>query len=242
MEGGTLWRKHKSELNEVMKFALKFPGIGNLLRLPSGTAQLHQMKKPLIIKLWKEKYPTETKVDYDDDVSVWKNVPDGLWLNQGACKYILSCLVNKDNKDITTKPTHQPPGHSRVVARERKEKALEGKRAAAKPDCPVEKYGDVDHQLKKVRVEGLQLQVAKNCVDAIKTRVDAVRAQIKMMQQMESVYVRKMGQDKYDNMIVSLMNQMPGMGHSIDISVTRASANEESPNSGVSSSMRESPF
>jgi len=239
LEGATLWRKYESELNEVRKFALKFPGVGNLSQLPSGTAQLHQMKKPLIIKLWKEKYPTETGVDYDDDVSVWQNIPDGWWLNHDACKYILSCLVHKDNKDITTKPTHQPPGHSRVEARERKEKALESERAAAKAARPVEKYGDVDHQLKKVRVEGLQSQVAKNRADAIKTRVDAVRAQIEMMQQMETVYVRKMGQDKYDDMIVSLMNQMPGMENSIDISVAAGSANATSPTSGLSSLLEE---
>jgi hypothetical protein len=51
LEGGTLWRKYESELNEVRKFTLKFPGIGNLSRLPSGTAQHQQMKHPLIIKL-----------------------------------------------------------------------------------------------------------------------------------------------------------------------------------------------
>ena len=28
LEGGTLWRKYKNELNEVRKFALKFPGVG----------------------------------------------------------------------------------------------------------------------------------------------------------------------------------------------------------------------
>ncbi len=136
----------------------------------------------------------------------------------------------------------QPPGHSRVEARERKEKALGGQRAAAKADHPVEKYGNVDHQLKMVRVEGLQSQVAKNCVDAVKTRVDAIRAQIEMMQQMESIYVWKMGQDKYDDMIVLLMNQMPGMETTLDISMTAAlSADEELPDSGVLS-MMESPF
>ncbi len=141
-----------------------------------------------------------------------------------------------------TRPTQQPPGHSCIEARERKEKALGGKRAAAKADRPVKKYGDVGHQLKKVRVEGLQSQVAKNRVDAIKTRVDAIRAQIDMMQQMESIYVRKIGQDKYDAMIVLLMNQMPGMETTISISMTAAlSANEELPDSGVSS-MMESPF
>jgi len=39
-----LCRKYENELNEVRKFALKFPGIGNLSRLPSRTAQLQQMK------------------------------------------------------------------------------------------------------------------------------------------------------------------------------------------------------
>jgi hypothetical protein len=111
-------------------------------------------------------------------------------LNHDVYKYILACLVHKDNKDITARPMQQPPGHSCVEARERKEKALGGQRAVAKVDCPVEKYGNVDHQLKKVQVEGLQSQVAKNHADAVKTRVDAIRAQIEMMQQMESVYVR----------------------------------------------------
>ena len=209
LEGGTLWRKYENELNEVRKFALKFPGVGNLSRLPSGTTQLQQMKRPLIIKLWKEKYPAESGVDYDNDISVWANIPKGWWLNHDFCKYILSCLVHKDNNDISTKPTEQPPGHSRIEVRGRKEMALEVESAVAKADRPVEKFGDVDHQLKKIRVEGMQSQVLKNRVDAIKTNVDAIRIKIELMQKMESVYVRKMGQSKYDDMIVSLINQLP---------------------------------
>ncbi len=102
--------------------------------LPSGTAQLQQMKHPLIIKLWKEKYPDVTGVDYDDNISVWANIPKGWWLNHDVCNYILSCLVHKENKDITTKPTTQPPGHTRFEARGRKEKALGDEQAAAKAD------------------------------------------------------------------------------------------------------------
>ena len=205
-----MWRKYENELNEVRNFALKFPGIGNLSRLPtSRTAQLQQMKRALIIKLWKEKYPAESGVDYDNNISVWTNIPKGWWLNHDFCKYILSCLIHKDNKDISTKPTEQPPGHLRIEARGRKEKALEVERAVAKADHPVEQYGDVDHQLKKIRVEGMQSQILKNRVDAIKMNVDAIRTQIELMQKMESVYVRKMGQSKYDDMIVSLINQLP---------------------------------
>ncbi len=105
----------------------------------------------------------------------------------------------------------------------------------------MEKYGDVDHQIKKIRVEGMQSQVLKNCADAIKMRVDANGAQIELMQQMESAYVRRMGQDKYDDMIVSLINQLPLMESSGDFSVTAtSSANPELPGGGVST--LESPF
>ena len=84
------------------------------------------MKRALIIKLWKEKYPAESGVDYDDDISVWANIPKGWWLNHDFCKYILflSCLVHKDNKDISTKPTEQPPGHLCIEARGRKKIVL----------------------------------------------------------------------------------------------------------------------
>ena len=128
-------------------------------------------------------------------------------------------------------------GHTRIEARGKKEKALEVERAVAKADrlVPVEKYGDVDHQLKKIRVEGIQSQVLKNRADAIKTNVDSIRSQIELMQQMENVYVRKMGQTKYDDMIVSLINQLPSMKSSIDFSDTNTSSgNPESPYGGVS--------
>jgi len=86
LEGGTLWRKYENKLNEVRNFALKFPDVGNLSRLPtSRTAQLQQMKHALIIKLWKEKYPAESGVDYNDDISVWANIPKGWWLNHDFC-------------------------------------------------------------------------------------------------------------------------------------------------------------
>ena len=163
-------------------------------------------------------------------------------MNRDICKYILSCLVHKDNKDITTKPTQQPPGHSCIEARGRKEKALVLERAVSKADRPVEKYGDMDHQLKNIRVEGMQSQVLKNRADAIKTNVDAIRTQIELMQQMESVYDWKMGQTKHDDMIVSLIIQLPSMKSSIDFSetTTASSANPESPYGGVST--LESPF
>jgi hypothetical protein len=88
----------------------------------------------------------------------------------------------------------------------------------------------------------MQSQVLKNRADAIKTNVDAIRTQIELMQQMESVYDWKMGQTKHDDMIVSLIIQLPSMKSSIDFSetTTASSANPESPYGGVST--LESPF
>ena len=54
LTGDTLWRKLEKEMTAVKTFASKFPGVNCPSQLPSGTAQLRQMKKPLIIKLWKE--------------------------------------------------------------------------------------------------------------------------------------------------------------------------------------------
>ena len=58
---------------------------------------------------------------------------------------------------------------------------------------------------------------------------------------MENAYVRRMGQDKYDIMIVLLMNQMPGMETSMDLSVAATlPTNDELVNGEVST--MEPPF
>jgi hypothetical protein len=64
LDGGQMWRYYKDQLNELRKFAYKFPGVGSISKLPSGTTQVNQMKLPLIIKLWKEKYLVSLLVDY----------------------------------------------------------------------------------------------------------------------------------------------------------------------------------
>ena len=68
----------------------------------------------------------------------------------------------------------------------------------------VEKYGDVDHQAKKARVEGMQSVIDKN-------RVDAILLQIVVMHQTGDLYVKSMGREKFEQQMVNLVNQMPGM-------------------------------
>ena len=126
-----------------------------------------------------------------------------------CCKYILSCLVHKESKDISTKPTKQGPGRLQEAVREERNRDIAEERAVIQAaewlgGSAVENNFDLDHQMKKMRVEGMQSQMEKNKVDCIMTQID-------LMERMRDVYVRNMGREKYEARIVCLMNTMPGI-------------------------------
>ena len=238
MTAENLLRKYEGELTTLRRFAYKFPGVGNLSKLPSGTAQLQQLRKPLVAKLWVEKNPVsqvfvlylarsmdsrphvhylqgKLGLNYDDPVAVNKEIPHSWWLADESCKYILSVLVHKDNKDLSMRLAKQPPGPTRAAVREKKTKETAKERSAVKAQRPikvtqtdgmvaVEKYGDVDHQAKKAKVDGMRSVIDKN-------RVDAIMSQISVMRGLEEIYVGRMGREEYERRLVNLVNQMPGM-------------------------------
>jgi len=90
-----------------------------------------------------------------------------------------------------------------LEARDAKSKALVTERAVAKSDRPVEKYGDVDHQLKKVRLSGMQAHAEKIMVDTIST-------QIKNLKENADVYKSAHGEKTYNELLVSLISKMTG--------------------------------
>ena len=92
-----------------------------------------------------------------------------------------------------------------MEARDAKSKALVTECAIAKSDRPVEKYGDVDHQLKKVRLSGMQAHAEKIIVDTIST-------QIKILKENADVYKSVHGESVYNNLLVSLISKMTGGG------------------------------
>jgi hypothetical protein len=59
-------------------------------------------------------------VDYDDDADVYDHISPSWWLEQESSKYMLTILVHKDNKDISSNPTRLPPGDTREVIRKNK--------------------------------------------------------------------------------------------------------------------------
>lgn len=154
-------------------------------------------------------------LDYDDPVAVNAVIPHSWWLEHNSCKYILSVLVHKDNKDISAMPAKLPPGPTRTVMRTTAQKLTVKERSQAKEQRPVvimqrdgseviEKYGDVEHQAKKARVEGMRSVTDKN-------KVDTIMSQISVMKQLEDVYVNRLGREEYERQLIHLANQMPGM-------------------------------
>jgi hypothetical protein len=53
----TVYRKQETEINNIRKFTAKFPGVGDMSKLPSGSTQERDIKKPYIIRLWKIQHP-----------------------------------------------------------------------------------------------------------------------------------------------------------------------------------------
>jgi hypothetical protein len=126
-----------------------------------------------------------------------------------TCKFMLACLVHKDNKDISSKPTKLAPGRSWKNAHQEKESAVAEQRAKAKAERPVplnthERYGDVDHAIKKARVAGMQLHAEKIAVDTIISQVNILRENAKFYKEFN-------GKERYKSMIVNLLNQLPGV-------------------------------
>ena len=154
-------------------------------------------------------------MNYDDPVAVAAEIPPTWWLEHSSCKFILSVLVQKDNKDISTNPTKLPPGPTRYDVRARANKKVEKERSAAKlshqrrPVSVLDGNGsvlsdDVKHEAKRARDDGMPSVIDKNKVEAINT-------QISVMRQLEDVYVSRMGRDRYELQLVNLVNQMLGM-------------------------------
>ena len=137
---------------------------------------------------------------------------------------MLACLVHKNNKDISSKPTKLPPGCSRKEARREKERAIADERAKQRLERPIsdrERFGDVELAIKKARVEGMKSHSEKIAVDSIV-------AQVNLLRENQAFYQEVHGEEKYREMIVNLLNKLPG--------VPAPEATESVSQEGVSSS------
>lgn len=214
MNPTNLHRKYETEMTSLKKFAYKFPGFGNLSKLPSGTAQLQQLRRPIVAKLWAEQNPAREDLYYDDPVAVATQIPPTWWMEHSSCKYILSVLIHKDNKDISTQPTKLPPGPKRKDIRKVTKRTVEQERATARVQrlasgsvgdvSIVSDKDDVDQQAKKAKIDGMRSVIELKKIEAINT-------QIAVMEKLENVYVARMGRDAYERKLVNLANKLPDM-------------------------------
>ena len=118
---------------------------------------------------------------------------------------MLCCFVHKDCKDLSTRPTELPSGHTRKEARANSRAVLAKEREESKVEWKVggERYGDVKHQLKKARVVGMQAQAEKISIETIQTK-------LKLLRENADVYKSMHGEGLYNKMVVDLINKMTG--------------------------------
>ncbi len=137
---------------------------------------------------------------------MWDAIPDDWWLSNETCKYMLACLMHKDNKDISVKPTKLVPGWTQRKACQEKERAVADKHAKAKAErlTHSEQYGDVDHAIKKARVAGMKSH-------AEKIAIDTIISQVNLLQENSEFYKEIHGEERYKTMIINLLNQLPGI-------------------------------
>ena len=121
-------------------------------------------------------------LDYNDPVAIDAEVPLGWWLRDDSCKYILSVFVHKDNKDISARPTKLPPGPTCALVREMAKISMTKERFEAREQqrpvslqrdgsVDMDRYGEVEYQSKKAKVEGMRSVIDKNRVDALMTHI-----------------------------------------------------------------------
>jgi hypothetical protein len=142
-------------------------------------------------------------VDYNDNKSIWGQISITWWLKHESCKYMLAILVHKDNKDISSNPTKLPPGDTRKEVRKKKADALADKHVTTRAAHPINIHDNIDHKLKKAKVDGMRSQEENNPVKSIVS-------QINVMRQNEEIYKSMLGMTKYQEKIVQLMNKLPG--------------------------------
>jgi hypothetical protein len=65
-------------------------------------------------------------------------------------------------------------------------------------------HGDVEHQIKKVHIQGMLLHVVKINIDAIITQVSALCKN-------KDILIEALGREQFDAQIVHLLGQLPGL-------------------------------
>ena len=141
---------------------------------------------------------------------------------------MLCCFVHKDCKDLSTRPTELPAGHTQKEARANSRAVLAKEREESKAERIVggERYGDVEHTMKKARVVGMQAQAEKIAIETIQTK-------LMLLRENADVYKAMHGEELYNKMVVDLLNKMmcatnSGMGETPVSAVSAISSQRSS--------------
>ncbi len=140
------------------------------------------------------------EVAADEDESVMREMPKEYWLKGAKSKHLLACMVHRCNKEIAAECARLPSVQTREDQRRAAAARVANERAAA---SKVRSNQNAEEKKEK----RIRLMIAENSL--IKTKNDLITTQLELYNRNKSSYVAALGQEAYDNKIISLLNELP---------------------------------
>jgi hypothetical protein len=140
------------------------------------------------------------EVAADEDESVMREMPKEYWLKGAKSKHLLACMVHRCNKEIAAECARLPSAQTREDQRRAAAARVANERAAA---SKVRSNQNAEEKKEK----RIRLMIAENSL--IKTKNDLITTQLELYNRNKSSYVAALGQEAYDNKIISLLNELP---------------------------------
>mgnify|MGYP006159130549 CR=1 FL=1 len=140
------------------------------------------------------------EVAADEDERVLREMPKEYWLKGANTKHFLACMVHRRNKEVAVEYARLPSVQTREDKRRAAAARVANEHAAASK--ARSNQNAEERQEKRIR-----LMIAENSL--IKTKNDLITMQLELYNRNKSSYVAALGQEAYDNKIISLLNELP---------------------------------
>ena len=140
------------------------------------------------------------EVAADEDESVMREMPKDYWLKGAKAKHLLACMVHHCNKGIAAECARLPS----VQTREDQRRAMAARVAN---ECTAASKTRSRQNAEERQEKRNRLMIAENSL--IKTKNVLITTQLELYNRNKSSYVAALGQEAYDNKIISLLNELP---------------------------------
>ena len=154
----------------------------------------------LILLFYFFTYKTKGQVEEDktDDDYWYQDIPHNYFFHTRKLWALLAVLVHHESPDLHPTPSECAPGANRSQVRAGTQKRASEERH----DARIAALDNQDMEFKKAKLSATQGVV-------IRQQNDSVSAQLEMFRQNREPYIEVLGEEAYNNKLVSLLQNLP---------------------------------